>query len=293
MPHTQQLQHELRLLAARNRDGAFKTQANRLTILLMAATQLQQLGYAQLQVHELKLRHFQTLVRFWKQSKISDHTIRNRLAALRWWLEKIGRSHMVSQGNTYFQLAKRPTAALHNKAQVITEAQIQQIEDGWLQWSVRLQVAFGLRREEALLIRPWRADQGTHLWLKASWCKGGRSRTVPLLTPFQRDVLDGAKAFVPFRNASLIPPELNLAQQRARYDYYTHKAGLYNLHSARHQFAQRRLQDLSGHVAPIAGGPSRKAMSKEDRTADTAARLQVSQELGHNRVGITGMYVGL
>ena len=48
--------------------------------------------------------------------------------------------------------------------------------------SLRLQQAFGLRREEALKIQPRWADRGEHLHLKASWTKGGRERTVPIRT---------------------------------------------------------------------------------------------------------------
>jgi integrase len=48
--------------------------------------------------------------------------------------------------------------------------------------SLRLQRAFGLRREEAIKLQPRWADRGDHLQLKASWTKGGRERTVPIRT---------------------------------------------------------------------------------------------------------------
>jgi hypothetical protein len=48
--------------------------------------------------------------------------------------------------------------------------------------SLRLQAAFGLRREEAVKFQPSYADRGDRLALKASWCKGGRAREIPVRT---------------------------------------------------------------------------------------------------------------
>jgi integrase len=59
--------------------------------------------------------------------------------------------------------------------------------------SLRLQQAFGLRREEAIKIQPRWGDRGAHLHLKASWTKGGRERTVPIRTREQRALLEQAK----------------------------------------------------------------------------------------------------
>src|SRR5205085_7900825 len=44
--------------------------------------------------------------------------------------------------------------------------------------SLRLQAAFGLRREESIKIRPDWADRGDVLKLKDSWTKGGKERDV-------------------------------------------------------------------------------------------------------------------
>lgn len=48
--------------------------------------------------------------------------------------------------------------------------------------SLELQQAFGLRREEAMKIRPCIADRDDRLFLQASWTKGGRERIVPIRT---------------------------------------------------------------------------------------------------------------
>ena len=48
--------------------------------------------------------------------------------------------------------------------------------------SLRLQAAFGLRREESIKIVPSWADRGNSLALKDSWTKGGRQREIPTRT---------------------------------------------------------------------------------------------------------------
>jgi hypothetical protein len=70
--------------------------------------------------------------------------------------------------------------------------------------SLRLQRAFGLRREEALKLQPRWADRGDHLHLKASWTKGGRERTVPIRTKEQRALLEQSQTAG--RHGILDPP---------------------------------------------------------------------------------------
>ena len=68
-----------------------------------------------------------------------------------------------------------------SKAKDLGEEQLAQVKDEHVRMSLRLQQAFGLRREEAIKIQPRWADRGKHLHLKASWTKGGRERTVPIV----------------------------------------------------------------------------------------------------------------
>jgi hypothetical protein len=81
---------------------------------------------------------------------------------------------------------------------------------------LRLQQAFGLRREEALKIRPHWADRGEHLQLKASWTKGGRARTVPIRTAKQTYLLKEAKVLA--GQGSLIPAKRSYIEQLRIYE---------------------------------------------------------------------------
>lgn len=95
----------------------------------------------------------------------------------------------------------------------------------YLKVSLEFQRLFGLRREESLKIKPHLADKGDELKLKSSWCKGGRERTIPILTEEQRYCLDKAKEVVGKFGNSLILQDKSYIQHRNLYDRETQKAG--------------------------------------------------------------------
>ena len=112
-----------------------------------------------------------------------------------------------------------------------------------------LQVAFGLRREEAIKFNPTYAMQSDHIKLKSSWTKGGRARTVPITSTEQRRLLEEVKALA--RGGALIPPHLDYVKQLHRYERQIRNAGLSRLHGLRHGYAQRRYLELTGWVCPV------------------------------------------
>lgn len=151
-------------------------------------------------------------------------------------------------------------------------------------------MAFGLRLEESLKFRPGTADQGDHIALQASWCKGGRARVVPVLHPRQRALLDELRAAV--GNGSLAGEGRPYIAARRELERLTWAAGIRNMHGHRHWYAQWRYRMLTGTLAPAAGGKTHENMTREERAADYRARLTISRELGHNRVDITDAYLG-
>ena len=165
------------------------------------------------------------------------------------------------------------------------------IKDPYVRMSLRMQAAFGLRREEALKIRPRWSEQGTHLQLQGSWTKGGRARSVPILTDAQRDVLADAKRLA--GTGSLIPRDRQYIQQLRIYERQTANAGLSKMHGLRHAYAQQRYRELAGWACPHAGGPFRNTLSPAEREKDDWARLTISQELGHTRLQIVAVYCGI
>ena len=156
--------------------------------------------------------------------------------------------------------------------------------------SLELQAAFGLRREESIKFEPSYADQGDHIRLKSSWCKGGRPRTVLIRNEQQRKALDRAHQIA--GKGSLIPPQWKYVQQLRCYERQTEKSGLNKMHGLRHAYAQTRYEELTGWLAPACGGPTSKQLTAEQRKVDLKARLTISAELGHKREQITATYLG-
>ena len=45
-------------------------------------------------------------------------------------------------------------------------------------------------------------------------------------------------------------------------------------------------------LPPALGGQSRRDMTKEEREKDDEIRLEISRELGHERIQIVAVYIG-
>ena len=127
---------------------------------------------------------------------------------------------------------------------MLSQVDLSRIGDPYVRMSLELQRAFGLRREEALKLRPHDADRGDRLVLKASWTKGGKAREIRIDTTAQREVLDRAQQLA--GRGSLIPAERSYIQHLKVYERHTANAGLSKLHGLRHAYAQQRYQDLTG-----------------------------------------------
>jgi integrase len=284
------IQVELGRLCARNKDGSFSTQANRASILNQAAKTLQKAGFKNLAATSLKPKHVDTLLKSWKADNLSPGTMKNRMAAVRWWAEKVGKVNCVPRTNDLAGIGRRTFVGTETKAQTLTSDHLDKVGHDRLKVSLELQQAFGLRREECLKFQPEYADKGDHLSLKGSWCKGGREREIPVLTEHQRDVLNRASELA--GKGSMIPPEHNYKEWLSTYEKATNRAGLHELHGLRHSYAQERFEAVAGFKSPLAGGPGRDQLTPEQKERDFEARMVVSNELGHNREEVTAVYLG-
>ncbi len=283
------LTYTLRQLCLRNRDGSHATQADRQRSLTLAARQLREAGFRQMRTTSLKGKHVEALLQRWQTEGLSAGTIKNRMAHLRWWAEKVGKAGILPAGNTKLGIPDRRYMTNEGKAKELGDG-LKRITDPHVRMSLRLQAAFGLRREESIKFQPRYADRGDHIAIKGSWAKGGRNRTVPITTPEQRMVLDDAHRLAGL--GSLIPMNKTYIQQRHVYDGQCKAAGLSNMHGLRHKYAQMRYEGLTGWRASAAGGPSVKGLSPTQRMEDNHARQTISRELGHERIQITATYLG-
>ena len=284
------LNYQLGKLCRDNRDGGYSTQATRSRILDLIAKQLQELGFRRMQPTSLKPKHVDALLAHWQDQGISVGTLKNRLSALRWWAKKVNKPSIIAKDNSVYGIGRREYVAKESKAQDLDDKKLSEISDPFVRLSVRLQAAFGLRREEAIKFKPKYAVQNDHIKLKSSWTKGGRARTVPITNAEQRRLLEDIKALA--GGGALIPPHLNYVKQLHRYEKQSAKAGLSHLHGLRHGYAQRRYFELTERVCPVAGGLPSKELNPEQRALDQKARVAISSELGHTREDITAVYLG-
>ncbi len=284
------LNFQLMKLCRGNRDGSYSTQATRRNILDLIANQLHELGYRRMQAKSLKPKHIDALVSRWKDQSLSIGTFKNRLSALRWWADKVGKADMIPKDNRAFDIGNRNYVGKESKAQDLDEKKLEKISNPYVRLSLRLQAEFGLRREEAIKFSPNYAIKDDHIKLKASWTKGGRPRTVPIRNDEQRRLLEDIRGLA--KGGALIPPNKNYEEQLHRYERQVRDAGIKNPHGLRHAYAQRRYEELTGWKSPLAGGPSRSDLSADERALNEKARAVISRELGHDRTAITRTYLG-
>lgn len=283
------LTYTLRQLCLRNRDGSHATQADRQRSLNLVARQLREAGFRQMRAISLKGKHVEALLQRWQTEGLSAGTLKNRMAHLRWWAEKVGKAGILPADNTKMGIPDRRYVTNESKAKELGD-RLHMITDPYVRMSLRLQAAFGLRREESIKFQPRYADRGDHIAIKGSWAKGGRERTVPITTPEQRIVLDDAHRLAGL--GSLIPANKAYIQQRHVYDGQCKAAGLSNMHGLRHRYAQMRYEALTGWGSPSAGGPAAGQLAPTERNQDKYVRLMISQELGHDRRAIVAVYLG-
>lgn len=157
---------------------------------------------------------------------------------------------------------------------------------------VELARELGLRSKEASLLDARAAliearEQGTVTITEGS--KGGRQREVPISSAGQVAALQRA-AEAQGEARAVMPPGENWQTWRqgglreSRDLVQLHTGG--GLHDLRTTYACQRYETLTGHAAPCVGGEI------QDRSADLAARLEISSELGHGRTEVVSAYVG-
>jgi integrase len=238
----------------------------------------------------LKPKHVEALIKQWQEAHLAVATIKNRMTALRWWATKVNRQNVIAQTNDHYGIPNRQFVTNISKARSVSTEALAGIKDVHVRMSLELQQAFGLRREEAIKFIPGYADRGDQLSLKDTWTKGGKARDIPIRTEAQREVLNRAHQLA--GRGSLIPANRNYVQQLRIYEGHTSRAGLSKLHGLRHAYAQQRYQELTGLPCPAAGGPVSTQLTPAQKEIDTAARLAISQELGHEREVVTAIYLG-
>lgn len=278
----------------RNKDGSYATQSNRKRMLFMFADQLKEAGYKtnEMRPSDIKGRHINALIRQWKADEVSTGTIKNRMSNIRWLAEKIGKSDMIKD-NANYGIENRKYITNVDKSLRIDNLNLDKLSPHVRQ-SVELQKHFGLRREEAMKFTANYALGGYDpysapvLKIKPSWAKGGRYREIPITSKAQRDAL--MSAITLSGDGSLIPSDRSYKQHLGHFERETKAIGLGQTHGLRHLYAQDRYRELTGFDCPAVGGVFN--LTDEQKALDLSARQTISNELGHNRLSVTGIYLG-
>ena len=97
-----QMNFDLVRLLDGNRQGSHGTRRGRSYVLAQAAETLHRLGYRGLKARGLKGRHIEALVAEWRRQGLSEGTMRNRMAHLRWLAKRIGKPGIVRRDNASY-----------------------------------------------------------------------------------------------------------------------------------------------------------------------------------------------
>ena len=285
---TDRLYRDLCDLVRRNPSGSEARMRERRAGLRTISARLQALGFRGMRPRSLGGRHVQALVDDWHARGLSSGTIKNLMVHLRWWAGAVGKGSVVMRENARYGITDRKAARGYRDGLELDRAKLAAVRDERVRLSLELQAAFGLRREEAIKFRVADADRGDRIVLQASWCKGGRARSVPVLVDAQRELLDRVHAFA--GKDSLIRPDEKYVQQMGRFQRDTRRAGIPKSHRLRHGYAQRRYRELAGFPCAAAGGKAVREMTGEERRQDGRARRTIAAELGHARVDVVAVY---
>jgi len=273
----------------RHRENSYATHADRRKMLSHFAATLVSRGYGLRNISGLKQKHVVAVVKHWKEKNLAVSTIKNRLAAVRKMCSRLGKPVLVPS-NIDLGIGKRCYVPKRNRA--IYNPDFSGITNQHIRISLELQRVFGLRREESMKIKPHLADKGNRIELLPTWCKGGRSRIVPVRTEEQRFWLEQAKELAGRFGNSLIPEKSSYIRHRNVYEKQVLRAGLRNLHGLRHAYAQQRYKQLTGWDSPLCGGPCSHDLTAIQKKLDYEVRMILSEELGHSREQITVNYLG-
>lgn len=286
-----QLQDSIYILLKHNKMGSHATQYMRRASLFQSAEILVAGGYKIPHINGFKQKHAHFLVQQWQSAGLSIGTIKNRLAHLRAVCDLLKRPEAMPS-NDALGLPNRQYSTNIDKTEKIKDGDLTKISDHRVQVQLNLQRVFGLRHEECIKLKPFLADKIDALVLEGSWCKGGRPRSIPILTDEQRFWLKEAKMIAGQQPHSLIPTERSYAEY-SRYFYRVIKeAGFNGSHGLRHHYAQMRYLELTGWQCPAKGGKTSDQLTNEQKKLDELVRLKISEELGHSREQITVNYLG-
>lgn len=282
-----------------------KTRDERRQFYLLMVADLWKLGFKIRKLESLSGKHVTALMEHWHQQGVCAGTLHTRRSMINYLCAALGKKNVVKNIWEYLpaEAIKRVSVNKESKSwenngvnplQVIERAR--EIDER-LAVMLALQHHFGLRMKESVELRPSNAliMRGTCLEIYEG-TKGGRPRTLPILTDEQRRVIEWAcQVASTGRSRRMRWPNLSWQQAKNRFYHLVRtRLGIsreelgVTAHGLRHGYAQDRYRQQTGLPSPVEGG----ALDRIDRETHDDARITVSHELGHNRPQVTASYFG-
>jgi len=311
--------------ACRNKVVSHSTRAARRQALFRMFALLRRLGFTTAP-DNLGERHVAALVRYWcaapgqgtpvRPQACSATYIQQQLSILRVYAGWIGKPGLVRAAEAYAgdpALVARSYPAKRDRSWdgngVDTQALIDQVAalDHHVGVQLRLMLAFGMRRKEAVMFWPHVAEVPSYAlpggqpaalrWVSflriKRGTKGGRLRYTAVRSDAQRQALDEARELVTTRHGHVGCPGLSLKQSLDRFSNVVRGAGMtrhelgVTAHGLRHQFANDLYFEIARVRSPVRGGdPALDPVVRRD------AYRQVAEQLGHHRPQISTAYLG-
>jgi integrase len=260
-------------------------------------------GYELHTLGNLKEKHIKYLVDRYAAEGLKRGTLENIVTYLRTLAVWLGKFNLVKAPEDYEAiklLPRRSGVTLVDKSwegksidageKIAAVAQ----DDPHVGIQLLFQITFGLRTEEAMLLRPKDClvtnGEGKRIFVSHG-TKGGRPRFVPVTDDSQLEVLRLAEKFVNRRSGTTIPDERKLVQWKNRYYYILDKhqitkAGIgATAHGLRHEYLQGLYKAVTGEESAIKGG--------EKPRADllTAAKQIIVEAAGHSDPSKSNAYL--
>lgn len=290
--------------------ASFRTRELAATTLFNAFNTLHAIGHRIQKPKNFDNSHVEALVTYWYEKGHGVGTMQSALSVLRKFCVWIGKKGMIQPLPHYLKnvpatLLKRTATIKATKSwsgngvdieEKIAEADRLDTRFGLM---LRAAIAFGLRRKELVMLRPWKADFGDHLAVFSNaGPKTGKARTIAIKTEYQRLLLDQLKERIPKSGAlgwthTRRGKPASLAYQLAEYKRRMRELGITKElvgvtgHGLRAEFSEDAGK-REGYTPPTMGGTADQ-MPKEDLDL---ARARVSEMLGHSRLSVMNSYYG-
>ncbi|GAB2855939.1 hypothetical protein GCM10027277_25670 [Pseudoduganella ginsengisoli] len=311
--------------AVRNKVISHRTRDARSQALFRMFRQLRDLGY-HVAPQNIGERHVAALMQCWtaqqllggqaREKPFSAAYIQQQLSILRVFAGWIGKPGLVQGAAAYVDdpaLVTRLYAAQRDNTWdghgITAEDLVRRVEamDRHVGLQLRLMMAFGMRRKEAIMFRPHVAQVPAYAlpdghpsarrfvsFLRiVRGTKGGRLRYTAVRNDVQRQTLDDAQQLTKGHFGHVGRPGLSLRQSLDLFSNVVRNAGIsraglgVTAHGLRHEFATDLYFEIAHVRAPVRGG---------DPEVDPVVRLdayrQVAEQLGHHRPTISRAYLG-